>query len=332
MAKLCLLLSMALLSLAQVPETASSAPPPDTPYEAEWKARIAEGGRLYQDGRVAEASRAFQKAVGCARHFGALDPRFSTTLHALAFLYREQGKYQEAAQLYQRVIRLREKMGPAAKAALAQSIDELIGTYMEARNFRSARTLIEQRLPEMERSAREWKDRVALLDMRATLALTEHSYNNAESLFRQAMALRMEHLPAGDQGIAIASMNLSEALASARRYQEALDADLRALAILDRLDATSSTLLIRVLDHAAMLSVKLRRPAVAESYYQRALAAARESLGPDHSLVGLIMLSYSAVLRSLGRNAEAQIMTAEAQGILRRSREAVNVAEITAAR
>jgi hypothetical protein len=70
---------------------------------------------------VSEATRALEKAVRCAEHLPA-DRRLSKSLHALAFLYREQGKHRVAASLYLRVIGLWQKMGAAGHDGLTQSL------------------------------------------------------------------------------------------------------------------------------------------------------------------------------------------------------------------
>jgi len=114
-------------------------------------------------------------------------------------------------------------------------------------------------------------------------------------------------------------MNLAHVLAGEKRYQEALDADLRALATVERLDATAGSLEVRMLDYAASLSLKLRRPTDAEQYYRRALPAARRVFGPEDGNVGQLMLRYSAVLHELQRRAESKIMAREGRQLLARN-------------
>jgi hypothetical protein len=79
----------------------------------------------------------------------------------------------------------------------------------------------------------------------------------------------------------VVSMNLANLLGSTGRYQESLDRDLAGLAALNRLDARTDSLLFRAQSYTASLCEKLRRPADAERYYQRALTTARRLFGPD---------------------------------------------------
>jgi hypothetical protein len=79
----------------------------------------------------------------------------------------------------------------------------------------------------------------------------------------------------------VVSMNLANLLGSTGRYQESLDRDLAGLAALNKLDARTDSLLFRAQSYTASLCEKLRRPADAERYYQRALTTARRLFGPD---------------------------------------------------
>jgi tetratricopeptide (TPR) repeat protein len=254
----------------------------DSPALPVWEKLTRDGRALFDQGRFAEAAVELEKAVHCAERFTGSDSRLPATIHTLAFAYQQQGKYPEAIAMYLRAIHLWES-GPPQQAALFRSVDNLIGTYVEAHDYRAARKLLESRLPEMERSAALWAQHPGC--------------------------------PQGDH--AVAWMNLSHVLATTGRYQEALETDLEAVAILERLDAKFGSLQLRGLEYAASLCQKLRRPADAEQYYQRALPTARRMFGPGDSHVAEIELSYSAILRTLHRGEEAKLMASEAQAALR---------------
>lgn len=286
---------------------------------AEWKKCIAESGPLYEQGRFSEASHVLEKAVHYAEHFEALDPRLPTTIHALAFLYQQQSKYAEATSLYLRAIQLWERIGPAQHDALLRSTDNLIATYVDAHDHRSAKKLLAWRLPEMERSETKWRDRATLLNTRAGIADVERRYGEAELLFRESLTLWEQHVPEEDQNVAIVLMNLSHVLIVTKRYQDALGVELRVLATLEELGPTTSSLALRALDNAALVCAKLGRPADAEHYYRRELATADQVFGTGHPVSAQIMLRYSSVLRRLQRNTEAKLMARRAHEILERA-------------
>ena len=194
---------------------------------------------------------------------------------------------------------------------------------------------MESRLPEMERSAAEWRDRAMFLNMRGSLAEAEGRHGEAERFYRESLALREQHAPAQNPGIgreaAIVWMNLSYVLAASTRDEAALDAVLRALPRFEKLGAADRPLVIQALDHAGTLYLKLKRFQDAEAFYGRALAMARVTFGPDHIRSGYIMLHDSAALQKLGDEGQAKKMAGEAQAILRqaeREGKTVDVGEL----
>jgi tetratricopeptide (TPR) repeat protein len=312
-----LFLSLApLLWGAQITGETPAIATPDPPELGEWRKCMAEGNRLYDAGRLREATPLLEKAVHNAEHFAALDSRLPATIHDLAFLYHMQGQYADAARCYLRAIHLWEGMGPSQHSALLRSTDNLIGTYVENHEYRAAKKLMASRLPEMERSATQWRDRAVMLNMRAGLAHVEHHYDEAERWFRQSVALWEQHLPEESRNFAITVANLSQVLVVTKRYREAYELELRALAVFEKLDPAVGPLALRDLTHAAICAVKLGRTVDAEQHYQRALTLAQQVFGPQHPASGQIMLRYSTVLRALERTAEAKSMAREAHAIL----------------
>jgi tetratricopeptide (TPR) repeat protein len=326
---LCLSIA-ALVWATQLPTVTSDVDPPDAKTLAEWKKYIADSGPLYEQGHISETARVLEKAVHAAEHLPALDPRLPSTIHALGFMYQEQGNYAQATRMYLRAIRLWERIGPSQHDALLRSTDNLIGTYVEAHDYRAASKLLTARLPEMEQSATDWRAQATFLNMRSSLAYMDQNYGETERLLRESLALWEQHGPDESSNMAIVLMNLSHVIGTRKRYQEALDVALRADAALERPDPTSGTLLVRSLDYTAVLYVKLGRPNDAERYYGRALAMAREVFGPEGSVLGEIMLRYSAVLRALQRNAEAARMAREARDVISRSGEKRDTVDILA--
>jgi len=292
-----------------------------------YRQSLADADKYYVAGNFAEAERSVATAVRCAERFPPLDPRLPTVVHALAFLEQEQGKYSEAIAGYTRAIHLDEKIGPSQHQAMLMSIDNLIGIYIETRDYKQAKKLLDIRLPEMEQSS-EWQDRAAVFNLKASLAALDRRYSEAESWYRQSLDLWQRH---GDQkNSATVLISLSEMCVAANRYQDALDAELRALALFESLGAKMSPFVAQTLHGAAFSLDRLNRLAEAESYYERALAASREVYGPDHFFTAEVMQHYADLLRRMKRKPEAASMAAQAQSILGRtpSRQAIDAFEM----
>jgi len=284
--------------------------------DSEWKRLLADGGRLYEHGHFNEAERAMQQAVEYAEQFPPLDPRLPSTIHALGFLYQEQGKLAEAKACYVRAIHLWQKIGPAEHQALSKTLDNMIGIYMSAHEYEAAEKLARSRLREME-GASNWRDRAIFLNPRAALEFRLRRYQDAESSGRQSLDLWQEHFKGEERNYAIVLMNLSMVYEAAKRYQSALDAGTRAVAALEGSDPTLRPVLAWALDNAAHLLSKLDRLGESERLYSRALETAKDVFGPDHPTTGRIMLEYSSALRRLNRKAEAKATEAQARTILR---------------
>jgi tetratricopeptide (TPR) repeat protein len=281
-----------------------------------YRQSLADADKYYVAGNFTEAERAVATAVRCAERFPPLDPRLPTVVHALAFLDQEQGKYSEAIAGYTRAIHLDDKIGPSQHKAMLLSIDNLIGIYIETRDYKQSKKLVDIRLPEMERSP-EWQDRAAVFNLKASLAMLEHRYSEAESWYRQSLDLWQRH---GDQkNAATVLISLSELYAAVNRYRDALDAELRALAIFESLGAKMSPFVAQTLHGAAFSLDRLNRLTEAQSYYERALTASREVYGPDHFFTAEVMQHYADLLRQLKRKPEAASMAAQAQTILGRT-------------
>lgn len=285
---------------------------------ARWRESLAESDRLYAAGNLTDAERALADAVRCAEQFPGLDSRLPATVHALAFVYQEQAKYPEAIKNYVRAIHLWEKISPSQHTGMLLSIDNLIGIYIETRDYRQAKKLLNIRLPEMEQST-QWEDQAAVFNLKACLDQMERRYPEAESWYRRSLDLWEEH--GNQRNVATVLMSLSELFIGTHQYQDALDAEMRALAIFEGIGVTARPSVAQCLHGVAFALARLNRLNEAESYYERALATTREAYGPDHFFSSGVMLHYSELLRQLKRKREAEAMAAQAQDILSRSKQ-----------
>jgi tetratricopeptide (TPR) repeat protein len=292
-----------------------------------YRQSLADADRYYVAGNFTAAEQSLATAVRCAERFPPLDPRLPVALHALAFLYQQHGKYPEAVANYTRAIHLWEKIGPSQHKAMLLSVDNLIGIYIETRDYKQAKKLLDVRLPEMERST-QWEDQAVVFNLKASLAAMERRFPEAESWYRQSLDLWEQH--GNQKNAATLLISLSEMCAAANRYQDALDAELRALAIFESMGSKMSPFVAQTLHGVALSLDRLNRPAEAESYYERALAASREVYGPDHFFTAEVMQHYADLLRRMKRKPEAASMAAQAQTILGRapSRQTIDAFEM----
>src|SRR5882762_243570 len=70
----------------------------------DWETCSHAGNKLREEGRYAEAEKAFLCAVAKAEELGPADLRLADSLANLAGVYREQSRYAEAVLLYRRAL------------------------------------------------------------------------------------------------------------------------------------------------------------------------------------------------------------------------------------
>src|SRR5262245_65150392 len=108
------MLSFILLTCAAT--LALSAPPqvvPTSGSSENWRAENEAGQKALEQGRTAEAIRAFQAAIAEAEKLGWTDQRLAGSISGLAQSYLQQGSYASSESLFQRSLAILEKaVGP----------------------------------------------------------------------------------------------------------------------------------------------------------------------------------------------------------------------------
>jgi tetratricopeptide (TPR) repeat protein len=171
----------------------------------------------------------------------------------------------------------------------------------------------------MEQSTK-WEDQAAVFNLKASLATLERRFPEAELFYKHSLDLWQEHKQ--QKNTAVVLISLSELYVATDRYRDALDAQLRALAILESMGATEKPFVAQCLHGVAFSLAKLNRLNEAETWYERALATTRKVYGPDHFFSSQVMMHYSELLRQMKRKREAETMADQAQEIISRSKSA----------
>ncbi|HUA58905.1 MAG TPA: tetratricopeptide repeat protein [Verrucomicrobiae bacterium] len=294
---------------------------PDSQGSAEWRRLIDESDQFYQQGRFDQARLAAEKALRYAEHFPPLDVRLPSTLHSLGFLYQEEARYPEAAAFYLRAIHLWEQIGPEQNRSLIFSTTNLVGTYFQSHNYRGAKKLLDEHLPEMERTASTPAERAAIVNIRGSIAVIAGRYADAELYYRKSLAYWEENRPADGQKAAVVWINLSHLYTITKRLPQALDAAMQAVGDMRDCEPTVRPTQVQALDMAGDLCVKLKRPADAVALFERAITIAKEAFGPAHEITCEVMMHEAEVLHALRQDAEAESLRAQVQSMLRSPRQ-----------
>ena len=113
---------------------------------------MAAAAKAYQEGRYADAEKSLQATLKAAETFGPQDPRLATSLNNLAVLYKTQGKYAEAEQLYKQSLEIREKALGPKHSDVAQSLNNLAEVYRAQGKYTEAEPLYKQSLAIREKA------------------------------------------------------------------------------------------------------------------------------------------------------------------------------------
>jgi tetratricopeptide (TPR) repeat protein len=153
---------------------------------------------------------------------------------------------------------------------------------------------------------------VSLTTCLAAVYSRQERLDEAEDLLLRALTI-MDDGGDGDPHLAWTLASLADVQRRQQRYEEAERNLLRALSILDRDEHVDNPDLALVLERSAELYHVWGRYDDAEPFYRRSLEVWERSLEPDHPESFDSLAGYAALLRDLGRDAEAAELEARVE-------------------
>jgi tetratricopeptide (TPR) repeat protein len=132
------------------------------------------------------------------------------------------------------------------------------------------------------------------------------NYNQAEPLFRRALAISEQNLGPNHPHVATCLGNLAGLLQATNRLVEAERLNRRALAIDEKNLGPSHPRVAIRLNNLAVVLRATNRLAEAESLLRRALAIDEQDLGPIHPNVAFRLLNLAGLLKATNRLSEAE--------------------------
>jgi tetratricopeptide (TPR) repeat protein len=133
-------------------------------------------------------------------------------------------------------------------------------------------------------------------------------FNEAEALYREALAIYEQQYGANDDQVARCLNKLAGLLRENNRLQESEPYSRRALAISEHNHGPEHPDVATSLNHLAGVWYRLNRLAEAESAYRRALAIRELKLGPHDPLVARSLHNLAGLLYFINRAAEAELL------------------------
>ena len=131
-------------------------------------------------------------------------------------------------------------------------------------------------------------------------------YQEAEPLYRRALAIDEQTLGPSHPDVALRLNNLAALLQGTNRLSEAEPLYRRALAIDEESLGPAQATVASDLANLAALLRETHRALQAEPLYRRALAIDEQILGPSHPKIGVRLSNLAGLLKDMGRWSEAE--------------------------
>jgi tetratricopeptide (TPR) repeat protein len=289
--------------------------------EQRWNELNAQVGKLYQQGKYAEAIPLGQESVRVAEAtFGPEHPNVATSLSNLAILNWEQGRYADAEPLYRRALAIQEKALGPDHPSVAASLNGIAEVYLEQGRYADAEPLYRRALILGEKALGPDHPFVATsLNGLAEVYEEQGRYADAEPLFKHALAIAEKALGPNHPDVAKSLNNLAGLYWMQGRYADAEPLYKRALAIQEEALGSNHPNVAKSLNNLALLYNDQGRYADAEPLLKRALAIREKALGPDHPSVAQGLNNLAVLYVNQGRYSVSEPLYKRALAILEKA-------------
>ncbi len=258
-------------------------------------------------GRYDEAERAFRGVIAFAEErFGVDSIETAGALNGLGMVFKYAGRFDEGLVVYRRSLDILER-AVGSSPDVASLYHNLGGLEHARRNFEDAEPYA-RRSVELRRE-RAGPDDPAVAEDEAAWApilLALGRSEEAEAVLRHAIGVLEEALGEDHPEVAGAWNNLASALQKRGALDEAKEAYERALAAKERIVGAEHPSIAITLNNLGVNARKREQLVEAEAHYRRALEILDGRVEPDHPNRLLALGNYAKLLRSLGRDREAE--------------------------
>jgi tetratricopeptide (TPR) repeat protein len=299
---------------------ALSSDSPSSKAHALWQSQLNEATRFRVNREYLKSEAAYRLALRTAALVEPSDVYEAITLNDFAILYQDLGKFVDAEKLFLRSLAILEHRYGTRDRAVVRTAANLVSLYLETRQITKAETVLLPLIPSQE-SVPPGPDGPVLLSDLASVRIRQGRLATAESLFRRVIEdLDKRPEPEYREELAIAMTDLSEVYQATGRLPEALDWADRARRVMETIANPLPKVVIKIFNNLAELSAESGKPAEAAPLFQQAIKFTENTLGPEHPVLGDILLNYAVFLRQTKNRAEAGKIEKRARAILQKSR------------
>ncbi|MDB9372601.1 tetratricopeptide repeat protein [Nodularia sphaerocarpa] len=254
----------------------------------------------------------YLQAINLQTELG-LETDLATSLNNLAYLYKSQGRYDEAEPLLIQALELRQRLLRDNHPDVATGLNNLALFYESQGRYDLAEPLYLQALELFKRHMGDNHPSIATsLNNLAVLYYSQGNYDQAELLHFQALELRQRLLEDNDPDIASSFNNLALLYESQGSYDLAEPLYLQALELFKRHMGENHPSIATSLNNLAFLYYSQGRYDLAEPLYLQALELRQRLLGDNHPDTATSLNNLAGLYESQGRYDQAETLFLQA--------------------
>jgi tetratricopeptide (TPR) repeat protein/CHAT domain-containing protein len=263
---------------------------------------------LYAAGNYAAALVEAQALEAIAKErYGVNHANYGVALNSLAVVYKAQGKYGEAEELYKRDLAISEKALGTSHPHVAQTLNNLANLNSNQGKYADAIELHKRALAIREKALGKNHPNVAQsLQNLAGVYSDQAKYAEAERLFERARVIYEKTLGANHPQVASSLIGLANIAYAQGKYADAEARYRRALAIEEKALGADHPNVALTLNNLGIVLREEGKYAEAETTFKRALAIREKTFGADHPDVAATLGSLALVYAEQAKYADAE--------------------------
>ncbi|MEJ2320244.1 MAG: serine/threonine-protein kinase [Gemmatimonadales bacterium] len=279
-------------------------------------------GDVYRKlGLFADAEGLLERSLQIRRaELPADHPDVAATLQALATVYGNQDRYEEAADLQRAAIEMEERLYGPEDLRVGRGLTDLGVILLRGGQLDEAREVIERSL--VIKEARLDPGDVELAGTLINLASVHRrrgELDEAERLYAQALSIREAGLPEDHPDVARSLNSLAMVYSAQGRLDEAEQLFIRSLAIKEKTLGPDHVDVGNTLGNLAVIHARRGEFEQARELFRRVLVIRENSFGPEHPSVADALHNLAGVSKDLGEWEEAEVLLTRAVAIKERT-------------
>jgi len=235
-------------------------------------------------------------------------PDTMAAAHNLAVSYQLSGNYAAAAKLHEESLASKRASLGAEHRLTLVAMRSLASSYRETGRLAESARVATEALAISRRVVGALPDTAGIINELARTKKALGNLREAEQLFREALAMRVQSGGARSQTTLVTKNDLAGVLHAQRRYEEAERLFQETLAERKKLFGDQHPSTLNTMSDLGAMYASQRKYAQAEALLSKVVDARRKALGSEHPNTLRAMRELASVLREQGRFADSRTL------------------------